>query len=310
MSKKFGVSDNNFSFRSINPTQNYVIYYKGINKNIIYAISQVLLFSYNSRKFIDFVNEPCSEKCSIDHPLYTTVLSLIDKNNCFADLDNIDVFIINSNDRNAFACGFGKSNPAIYVCSGLIECFDNNYSDNRLKAILAHELGHISGSHSFINTMVYTSKVITDHLLPKFPLPFISGLVGNLIDSSMSCLSRQIEYDADQTAVDCGFGPDLFDALIEIVPTSRPHRDSFKFGLGLELEEIFASHPSIYNRAAAINAHLMEQNTEYDNWYDWFSDSISHTFSRFIDQSAIHYEAYSRMIGLTEELNQYRIEHI
>ncbi len=29
LSKKFGVNDNNFSFRSVSPTQNYVMYYRG-----------------------------------------------------------------------------------------------------------------------------------------------------------------------------------------------------------------------------------------------------------------------------------------
>ncbi|KUJ53211.1 polyketide cyclase [Chryseobacterium sp. JAH] len=42
LSKKFGVNDNNFSFRSINETQNYVIYYKGSYAGRVKAIQQLM----------------------------------------------------------------------------------------------------------------------------------------------------------------------------------------------------------------------------------------------------------------------------
>ena len=42
MSKKFGVNDNNFSFRSVSPTQNYVIYYKGTYAGRVKAIQQLM----------------------------------------------------------------------------------------------------------------------------------------------------------------------------------------------------------------------------------------------------------------------------
>jgi hypothetical protein len=42
LSKKFGVNDNNFSFRSVNPTQNYVIYYKGTYAGRVKAIQQLM----------------------------------------------------------------------------------------------------------------------------------------------------------------------------------------------------------------------------------------------------------------------------
>nr|WP_314491443.1 polyketide cyclase [uncultured Chryseobacterium sp.] len=42
LSKKFGVNDNNFSFRSVSPTQNYVIYYKGSYAGRVKAIQQLI----------------------------------------------------------------------------------------------------------------------------------------------------------------------------------------------------------------------------------------------------------------------------
>ncbi|WP_137905962.1 SRPBCC domain-containing protein [Chryseobacterium sp. 2VB] len=42
LSKKIGVSDNNFNFRSVNPSQNYVIYYKGSYEGRIRAIQQLI----------------------------------------------------------------------------------------------------------------------------------------------------------------------------------------------------------------------------------------------------------------------------
>lgn len=42
LSKKFGVNDNNFSFRSVSSTQNYVIYYKGAYAGRVKAIQQLI----------------------------------------------------------------------------------------------------------------------------------------------------------------------------------------------------------------------------------------------------------------------------
>lgn len=42
LSKKLGITDNNFSFRSVNPTQNYVMYYKGPYAGRIKAIQQLI----------------------------------------------------------------------------------------------------------------------------------------------------------------------------------------------------------------------------------------------------------------------------
>jgi len=42
VSKKVGISDNNFSFRSVSPTENYVMYYKGTYAGRIKAIQQLM----------------------------------------------------------------------------------------------------------------------------------------------------------------------------------------------------------------------------------------------------------------------------
>lgn len=42
LSKKFGVNDNNFSFRSVSPTQNYVMYYRGTYAGRVKAIQQLM----------------------------------------------------------------------------------------------------------------------------------------------------------------------------------------------------------------------------------------------------------------------------
>jgi len=42
LSKKFGVNDNNFSFRSVSPTQNYMMYYRGTYAGRVKAIQQLM----------------------------------------------------------------------------------------------------------------------------------------------------------------------------------------------------------------------------------------------------------------------------
>jgi len=42
LSNKIGITDNNFSFRSVNPTQNYIMYYKGSYEGRVQAIQQLI----------------------------------------------------------------------------------------------------------------------------------------------------------------------------------------------------------------------------------------------------------------------------
>ncbi|WP_299177731.1 polyketide cyclase [uncultured Chryseobacterium sp.] len=42
LSKKMGITDNNFSFRTVNPSQNYVLYYKGTYAGRVKAIQQLI----------------------------------------------------------------------------------------------------------------------------------------------------------------------------------------------------------------------------------------------------------------------------
>ena len=42
LSKRVGVSDNNFSFRTVNASENYVIYYRGTYEGRIKAIQELL----------------------------------------------------------------------------------------------------------------------------------------------------------------------------------------------------------------------------------------------------------------------------
>lgn len=49
LSKKIGISDNNFSFRSVSVTQNYVMYYKGSYEGRIKAIQQLIQKAKNDQ---------------------------------------------------------------------------------------------------------------------------------------------------------------------------------------------------------------------------------------------------------------------
>jgi hypothetical protein len=42
LSKKMGITDNNFSFRTINPTRNYIMYYKGTYAGRVRSIIQLI----------------------------------------------------------------------------------------------------------------------------------------------------------------------------------------------------------------------------------------------------------------------------
>jgi hypothetical protein len=67
LSKKFGVTDNNFSFRSQSPTQNYIMYYKGGYEGRVKAIQQLIQKAKNDEmRFGDirqtFIERPMDDQ--------------------------------------------------------------------------------------------------------------------------------------------------------------------------------------------------------------------------------------------------------
>ncbi|MCA1060817.1 zinc metalloprotease HtpX [Rossellomorea aquimaris] len=147
--------------------------------------------------------------------------------------EGVKLFISNDSTPNAFATG----RKTICLTKGILE-----YNDEEIKAILAHEFGHLSAKDTDFILIVAVGNMIVTALFVIYRL-FISfvGIVLSMINNSLSTLLmtflidvvlvgvmwlwtkfgivlvmhsvRKNEYEADAFAHKCGFGNSLIHAL-------------------------------------------------------------------------------------------------
>lgn len=210
---------------------------------------------------------------SIDKNLSDRVHTLIDGNKELIKLnkDNLKIYLYESPDMNAFACGLSKNKSGIFVSSALYNSFIEN--PKLLDAVLAHEIGHICGSHNQIS--IALSSTIRLASIIKDTAWYSSNSKNNKGENrikyflvylglwivehfALSCISRQLEYDADRFAVKCGYGADLINAL-NIIHPDHYKRNNISSAY-IWLTECFSSHPTLINRALAIEFAAKSEN--------------------------------------------------
>lgn len=177
-----------------------------------------------------------------------------------------------------------------------------------MKAVLAHEMGHIAGSHIKIKTffsslqlLVHAFKDMAWQLYKNPPeeenkdnkekkeevkntpswhyLMAYAGLAA--VDLLLlSAVSRQLEYDADRVAAEYGLGKELISALAKI------DNHSSSFGALNFFSETFSSHPSLANRERSIKFYEDTKGAGYSTYFrelakftafEWTSAFQSHT---------------------------------
>lgn len=194
--------------------------------------------------------------------------------------------IIDSASLNAFASGVSEKNYAITLTRGIVEALD----DRELEAVMAHELTHIRnrdvrlliiavifvGIFSFFGEMVFrntfrTGVRIGGHtqsrkgdsrgggvlILIAIALIALAYILAMVIRFS---LSQKREYLADAGAVDLTKNPDgMISALRKISGRSAIDAPGEVRQMMLdntaEFAGLFATHPSIEKRIAALEAY-------------------------------------------------------
>jgi len=184
---------------------------------------------------------------------------------------------------NAFATGPSRNNSMVAVSSGLA----TNLSDAELKAVLAHEVGHIANGdmvattllQGLMNTMVYFAASIIARFVanavsrddePSHMVYFIVDIVLQILLSILASIvifafSRKREFKADAYAADALGADSMISALQKIDALSRQsveweHRESREdalatmkiYGAHGGMKGLFATHPSIEDRIAAL----------------------------------------------------------
>ncbi|MDR2558256.1 MAG: M48 family metalloprotease [Oscillospiraceae bacterium] len=188
-------------------------------------------------------------------PLFNEVYAKAKQNNPELADYNIDIYIMDSMAVNACAVGL----RTVAVTKGAVKTF----SDEQLKAIIAHEIAHILHADTFakikimIGNGIFTLCILTAKLVwwligrvPAFRTPmnnvsmifdFIVMVFLFPMQIAMAVNDRYAENLADNYAFEIGYGEGMVEALYLLEEMSLQ-------GGGSIIEKMLASHPRVTYR--------------------------------------------------------------
>lgn len=176
------------------------------------------------------------------------VVSLLEENTGRLQLEEINVFILPSQNLNAYT--FGLHSPkAVVLYSSLFQIMDRD----EIQFILGHEMGHVKLGHTWLNTLVGGMAGIPSSL----------GAVA-IMELAFRAWNRACEYSADRAGVlACGKPNKAISALIKLETGASSlsqagmqaviqHLESDDEDFLHNLEETLASHPMVAKRIDEI----------------------------------------------------------
>lgn len=186
-----------------------------------------------------------------------------------------EVAIYDAPDMNAFATGMNKNNALVAVSTGLLRGMDRR----EVEAVLGHEIGHVANGdmvtltliQGVVNTFVLFFSRVIGHFIDRVILRnedgpgigyFVSVVVldiifGVLASMIVAWFSRRREFRAD-TAGATLEGNAAMIAALERLRTgheaSTLPKQIAAFGISGGIGKLFASHPPLEQRIAALRA--------------------------------------------------------
>jgi STE24 endopeptidase len=181
-------------------------------------------------------------------------------------VENVYKFNMSKNTKKANAAftGLGKTKRII-----LGDTLLDNYSEDEIETVIAHELGHYKKKHIIKNIIIGTaSSFLTLYIIAALyqsslswfgyesitqisALPLLalwSMLIGIVQSPLGNILSRKFEYEADEYAINETKNPLAFIRTLEkLTDQNLGDKEPHPF-----VEWFFYSHPSIKNRIGAI----------------------------------------------------------
>ncbi|HEY1409747.1 MAG TPA: protease HtpX [Promineifilum sp.] len=190
------------------------------------------------------------------------------------NIDMPEVWIYESPDPNAFATGPSKNNSMVAVSTGLLR----NLNEQEVKAVLAHEMGHVFNGDMFattvlaglMNTFVYFIAMWVrrffaerDQAALGFGLSLVLQIVVSILASILiSWFSRHREYGADAFSAKV-YGKDSMISALRAIdrwvaqnhfePAQQDALATMKIsGRTGGIMSLLATHPPIEDRIAAL----------------------------------------------------------
>ena len=184
-----------------------------------------------------------------------------------------EVWVYESEDPNAFATGPSKNNSMVAVSTGLL----NNLSEQEVRAVLAHEMGHVYNGDMFattvlaglMNTFVYfISRWVYRHLAERNEALafgvyiFLQMVLSFLAMIPISWFSRRREFAADAFSARV-YGRDAMISALQALDhwisrakveySTQDALATMKIsGKSSGFLHLFATHPPIEERVAAL----------------------------------------------------------
>jgi len=211
---------------------------------------------------------------------YGLVAELADR----AGLPMPKVYLIESDQPNAFATGRNPENAAVAATTGLLRIL----SREEIAGVMAHELGHVKNRDTLIMTITATLAGAIG-MLANFAMFFGGGrdengnrsglgMIGGLLVMLLApvaamlvqmAISRSREYAADRAGAEISGHPEgLASALERIssaaeqIPNPRAEQNPATAHMfiinpltGQGMDNLFSTHPSTENRIAALREY-------------------------------------------------------
>jgi STE24 endopeptidase len=194
-------------------------------------------------------------------------------------VENVFKFNMSKNTKKANAAftGLGKSKRIL-----LGDTLLDNYSNDEIETVVAHELGHYKKKHIIKNILISTAASFGTLFVIAYlynislgwfgftriqdvaALPILSvwAMMIGLIETPLSnILSRRFEYEADEYAVTVtGKASAFISTLNKLTDQNLGDKNPHPF-----VEWFFYSHPSITNRENAIREYIRHKGINENN---------------------------------------------
>ena len=236
--------------------------------SIVISLSYIWISFYNSDKIA--IASVRAKKASREH--YKQYYSLVEGLTIASGMSMPKLYIMHSNQINAFASGRNPENAVICVTTGMLEKLDKK----EIEGVLAHELGHVANYDirymTLVTVMVGMIAIVSEMFL--YSLWFRGGndnknFVFILIGIAMAILapivvkliqfaiSRKREFNADASAVKFTRYPQgLIGALEKIQKDHQPEKKISKAVAPLFFSNPFrnlgGTHPPLEKRIEVL----------------------------------------------------------
>ncbi|GGC35762.1 protease HtpX [Novosphingobium marinum] len=182
------------------------------------------------------------------------------------------VYLVESDNPNAFATGRNPENAAVAATTGLLRML----TPEETAAVMAHELGHVRNRDTLVMTMVATIAGAIS-MLANFGMFFSGGNRPNFLVALLAMLmapfaamivqmaiSRTREYGADRAGAEISGDPEALASALEKIaaPAARiPSQAVIRnpaaaqlYIVPTSLSGLFSTHPATEERVAALRA--------------------------------------------------------